>query len=218
MAILARNSRPIAAVTVVALVLATWWAVANVRPDLARVQILMSPRIIESVDSPNYQVEVSRTIAVDHLMDSLQQVVTGSSFVQLVADKVSAEHGVNIDPEELVEAIEADRTHRGLTIYVTLASARESRLAAAAAGALIDGDVGGLIPSFGTITNARVIDVESRTDLAGLLINGIVVVLAAIVGFLGSLLASVVGAARRDRLYLRERPRAGDVPLLARLD
>lgn len=218
LAILRRNRLAIGLVTLAALVISLAWALLNPPDYIGRAQVLVSLRVPEGAQAPAYEVEISRTVAIDYLMDDLEQLVIGSSFARLASDRLGSEYDIPLDANSFGELLSAERTHRGLTFYARAHDQRTARLAAQVAAEALGSDAHLLLPAIADIAHLAVIDLDSRLDLEAALAEAIAVGLVTAIAFLGSLLFAIVGAARRDRLYLDRFPDHGELPLLARLD
>ncbi len=213
-----RNWIAIATATLVLLALAAAWVYLSDPRYVGRAQVLVSLKVPTSEQDPAYQVEISRTLAINFVMDDLEQLVTGTAFAALVAERLAREDQLVLDPDDLAEALQADRTHRGLTMYVYWNERAIAERAARTAATVITQDLGGLLPAFADIAYASVIDWESGLDRQALLRNAIAVLLSGAIGFLGSLLAVAVAVAWRGRLHLDDPELPGGLKVLARLD
>ncbi len=213
-----RNWIAIATATLVLLALAAAWVYLSDPRYVGRAQVLVSLKVPTSEQDPAYQVEISRTLAINFVMDDLEQLVTGTAFAALVAERLAREDQLVLDPGTLAAALQADRTHRGLTMYVYWNERAIAERAARTAATVITQDLGGLLPAFADIAYASVIDWESGLDRQALLRNAIAVLLSGAIGFLGSLLAVAVAVAWRGRLHLDDPELPGGLKVLARLD
>ena len=218
LAILRRNRLAVGLVTLAALAISLAWALLNPPDYIGRAQILVSFKVPDGAQAPAYDVEISRTVAIDYLMDDLEQLVIGSSFARLASDRIVSEYDIHLDAESFGALLSAERTHRGLTFYARSHDQQTARLAAQAAAEALGSDAHILLPAIAEIAHLAVIDLDSRLDLEAALAEAIAVGLVTAIAFLGSLLVAIVGAARRDRLYLDRLPDRGELPLLARLD
>ena len=213
-----RNWIAIAATTLALLGLAGVWVSLGEQSYVGRAQVLVSLKVPDSGQDPTYQVEISRTLTINYVMDDLEQLVTGAAFAGLVADRLARENQLTLDPGALSGALEADRTHRGLNMYVYWADRAVAEQAARAAAEVITEELDSLLPAFGDIANASVIDWEAGLDRQSLLRKAITVALAAAIGLFGSLLAVAAGVAWRGRVHLDDPDLPGGLPVLARLD
>lgn len=213
-----RNWIAIAAATLVLLALAATWVAISGQSYLGRAQVLVSLKVPDSGQDPTYQVEISRTLAINYVMDDLEQLVTGAAFAGLVADRLARESQLVIDADDLAGSLQADRTHRGLDMFVYWDDRATAERAARAAAEVITQELDSLLPAFGEIAYASVIDWDSGLDQLTLLRRAITVVLAGAVGLFGSMLAVSIGIAWRDRLHLGDPDLPGGLKVLARLD
>ena len=213
-----RNWIPIAAATLLPLALAAIWVGVSDQTYAGRAQVLVSLKVPDSGQDPAYQVEISRTLAINYVMDDLEQLVTGAAFAGLVADRLASESQLVLDPGALAGSLQADRTHRGLDMYVYWDDRATAERAARAAAEVITQDLDPLLPAFGEIAYASVIDWESGLDRLTLLRKAITVLLGGAVGLFGSLLVVAVGIAWRGRLHLDDPDLPGGLKVLARLD
>lgn len=213
-----RNWIAIAAAALLLLALAGIWVASEGQTYVGRAQVLVSLKVPDSGQDPTYQVEISRTLTINYVMDDLEQLVTGAAFAGLVADRLARESQLVLDPGALSGSLQADRTHRGLNMYVYWGDRATAERAARAAAEVITQELDGLLPAFGDIAYASVIDWESGLDRQTLLRKAITVLLGGAIGFFGSLLVVAVGVARRGRLHLDDPDPPGGLKILARLD
>ena len=213
-----RNWAAIAAATLLMIALAATWVAFSAQSYVGRAQVLVSLKVPDSGHDPAYQVEISRTLAINYVMDDLEQLVTGAAFAGLVADRLARESGLVLDPGSLAGSLQADRTHRGLDMYVYWDERATAERAAQAAAEVITRELGGLLPAFDEIAFASVIDWDSGLDRLTLLRKAITVLLGGAVGLFGSLLAVAIGIAWRGRLHLDDPDLPGGLRILARLD
>ena len=213
-----RNWIAIAAATLLMLALAAIWVAISGQSYVGRAQVLVSLKVPDSGQDPAYQVEISRTLAINYVMDDLEQLVTGAAFAGLVADRLARESELVLDPRSLAGSLQADRTHRGLDMYVYWDERATAERAARAAAEVITQELGGLLPAFEEIAYASVIDWESGIDRLTLLRRAITLLLAGAVGLFGSLLVVAIANAWRGRLYLDDPDLPGGLKILARLD
>ena len=86
-----RNWLTIAAATLILLALAAAWAYLSDPTYVGRAQVLVSLKVPTSEQDPTYQVEISRTLAINYVMDDLEQLVTGAAFAGLVAERLNSD-------------------------------------------------------------------------------------------------------------------------------
>ncbi len=213
-----RNWVTVAAATVLLLAAAGVWVAFDQQSYVGRAQVLVSVKVPDSGQDPTYQVEISRTLTINYVMDDLEQLVTGAAFAGLVTDRLAREYQLVLPPGALAGSLEADRTHRGLNVYVYWDERATAERAARAAAEVITHELDGLLPAFGEIAYASVIDWDSGLDRLTLLRKAITVFLGGAVGLFGSLLAVAIGIAWRDRLHLGDPDLPGGLKVLARLD
>ena len=213
-----RNWIAIAAATLVLLAVAAIWVAISGHTYVGRAQVLVSLKVPDSGQDPTYQVEISRTLAINYVMDDLEQLVTGAAFASLVANRLARESQLVIDADALARSLQADRTHRGLDMYVYWDERATAERAARAAAEVITQELDGLLPAFGEIANASVIDWEAGLDRLTLLRKAITVVLAGAVGLFGSMLVVSIGIASRGHMHLDDPDLPGGLKVLARLD
>jgi hypothetical protein len=213
-----RNWIAIATATLLLPTLAAIWVAFEEQTYVGRAQVLVSLKVPDSGREPTYQVEISRTLTINYVMDDLEQLVTGAAFAGLVADRLARESQLVLDPGDLAGSLQADRTHRGLSMYVYWNERATAERAARAAAEVITQDLAGLLPAFGEIAYASVIDWESGLDRQALLRKAATVFLGGAIGFFGSLLSAAIAIAWRGRLHLDEPDLPGGLKTLARLD
>ena len=210
-----RNWITIASATLLLLALAAAWIAFSGQSYFGRAQVLVSLKVPDSGQDATYQVEISRTLAINYVMDDLEQLVTGAAFAGLVADRLAGDSQLAVDPGALAMALSADRTHRGLNLYVYWNDRAVAERAARTAAEVMTQDLDELLPAFAEIANASVIDWGSGVDRQTLLRNALTVLLGGAIGFFGALLAVAVGIGWRGRVHLDEPDLPGGLKVLA---
>ena len=78
-----RNWIAVTAATVLLLAAAGVWVALDEQSYVGRAQVLVSVKVPDSGQDPTYQVEISRTLTINYVMDDLEQLVTGAAFAGL---------------------------------------------------------------------------------------------------------------------------------------